>query len=89
MYGGLTMIKPIKTIGQEFLGAVAKDDEWYNRVLEEAGYGLPDSDKPKIQSQQQSEITGGILGHLTQMNQQPKQPVDNIFDALRSMADKK
>ena len=28
------MIKPIKTIGQEFLGAVAKDDEWYNRVLE-------------------------------------------------------
>ena len=82
------MTKPIKTIGQEFLEAVAKDDEWYNRVLEEAGYGLPDSDKPKVQPQQQPEITGGILGHLTQQNQQLKQPIDNIFDALRAMADK-
>ena len=83
------MIKPIKTIGQEFLGAVAKDDEWYKRVLEEAGYGLPDSDKPKVKSQQQQDITSGILGQLTQQNQKPKQPADNIFDALRSLADKK
>ena len=83
------MTKPIKTIGQEFLDAVAKDDEWYNRVLEEAGYGLPDSDKPKVKSQQQQDITSGILGQLTQQNQKPKQPADNIFDALRSLADKK
>ena len=83
------MTKPIKTIGQEFLGAVAKDDEWYKRVLEEAGYGLPDSDKPKVKSQQQQDITSGILGQLTQQNQKPKQPADNIFDALRSLADKK
>ena len=82
------MTKPIKTIGQEFLDAVAKDDEWYKRVLEEAGYGLPDGDKPKVQPQQKPEITGGILGHLTQQSQQPKQPIDNIFDALRAMADK-
>jgi hypothetical protein len=82
------MTKPIKTIGQEFLDAVAKDDEWYKRVLDEAGYGLPDSDKPKVQPQQKPEITGGILGHLTQQSQQPKQPIDNIFDALRAMADK-
>ena len=77
-----------KTIGQEFLDAVVKGDEWYKRVLEEAGYGLPDSDKPKTQPQQQKEITGGILGHLTQQNQQPQQPIDNIFDALRAMAEK-
>ena len=83
------MTKPIKTIGQEFLGAVAKDDEWYKRVLEEAGYGLPDGDKPKVQSQQQQDITGGILGQLTQQNQKPKQPIDNIFDALRGMTEKK
>jgi len=83
------MTKLIKTIGQEFLGAVAKDDDWYNRVLEEAGYGLPDGDKPKVQPQQQLKITGGILRHLTQQNQQPKQPIDNIFDALRALAEKR
>jgi len=47
-----------------------------------------DADKPKVQPQQKPEITGGILGHLTQQSQQPKQPIDNIFDALRAMADK-
>ena len=83
------MTKPIKTIGQEFLDAVAKDDDWYKRVLEEAGNGLPDSDKPKVHPQQRQEITGGLLGNLTQKNQQPTQPIDNIFDALRSMTEKK
>ena len=48
-----------------------------------------DADKPKVQPQQKPEITGGILGHLTQHNQQPKQPIDNIFDALRALAEKR
>ena len=41
---------------------------------DEAGYGLPDSDKPK------AEITTGLLGHLTQPK--PKRRIETLWDAL-------
>ena len=62
-----------KTLGEMLLsGDFAKSEETiidgkhWQQVLDEAGYGLPDSEKPT----------------------QPKQPIDNIFDALRRMNDK-
>ena len=59
------------------------DDQDWQRILDKAGYGLPDSDKPK------AEITTGLIERLTQQNQKPTQSIDNIFDALRSMTEKK
>ena len=55
-----------KTLGEMLLsGGFAKpqeqkaDDQDWRRILDEAGYGLPDGDKPK------AEIMTGLLGHLT------------------------
>jgi len=65
-----------KTLGEMLLsGDFAKPEETiidgkhWQQVLDEAGYGLPDCDKLKRQPQQQSDITGGLLGRLTQLNQ--------------------
>jgi len=84
-----------KTLGEMLLsGDFAKpvekktDDQDWQRILDEAGYGLPDNNKPK-QPQQQAQVTVGLLGHISGHNQEPKQPSDTIFDALRSMTDKK
>jgi hypothetical protein len=81
-----------KTLGEMLLsGDFAKTEEtiidgkYWQQVLDEAGYGFPDSDKP-TQPKQQQEITGGLLGNLIQQNPQTKQPIDSIFNALRSIA---
>ena len=54
-----------KTLGEMLLsGDFAKpqeqkvDDQDWQRILDEAGYGLPDSDKPK------TEIKTGLLAQL-------------------------
>ena len=36
----------------------------------------------------QAEFKGGLMEHLTQQVQKPLKPVDNIFEALRSMNEK-
>ena len=61
-----------KTLGEMLLrGDFAKSEETlidgkhWQQVLDEAGYGLPDCDKP-TELKKQKEITGGLLGHLTQ-----------------------
>ena len=70
-----------KTLGEMLLrGDFAKpveqqaDDQDWQRILDEAGYGLPDSDKPKV------EITTGLLGHLTQSK--PKKRIETLWDAI-------
>jgi hypothetical protein len=85
-----------KTLGEMLLsGDFAKSEETiidgkhWQQVLDEAGYGLPDCDKKKTQPQKQQEITGGLLGNLTQQNPQTKQPIDSIFNALRVIAKNK
>ena len=84
-----------KTLGEMLLsGDFAKPEETlidgkhWQQVLDEAGYGLPDCDKKKTQPKLQPDITGGLLGHLNQQNQQTKQLSDNIFDALRFVDEK-
>ena len=79
-----------KTLGEMLLsGDFAKPEEalidgkHWQQVLDEAGYGLPDCDKLKTQPQQQLHITGGLLGHLTQLNQQPHKPSNSVaLDSL-------
>ena len=85
-----------KTLGEMLLsGDFAKPEETiidgkhWQQVLDEASYGLPDYNKLKMQPQQQSDTTGGLLGHLTQPSHQSQKPIDNIFDALRLMTDAK
>ena len=72
-----------KTLGEMLLsGDFAKpqeqktDDQDWQRILDEAGYGLPDSDKPK------AEIATGLLGHLTKSK--PKKPIETLWDALEN-----
>ena len=71
-----------KTLGEMLLsGDFAKPEETiidgkhWQQVLDEAGYGLPDCDRP-TEPKQQTEITGGLLGQLTQQNQKQKQPIE-------------
>ena len=73
-----------KTLGEMLLsGGFAKpaeqnaDDQDWQRILDEAGYGLPDGDKPK------AELTTGLLGHLTQSK--PKKRIETLWDALDEM----
>ena len=70
-----------KTLGEMLLsGDFAKpaeknaDDQDWQRILDEAGYGLPDSDKSK------AEITTGLLGHLTQLKS--KKRIETLWDSL-------
>ena len=83
------MTTQYKTLAEMLLsGDFSKPEETiingkhWQQVLEEAGYGLPDCEKKKTQPQQQPDIVVGLLGHITKQNQQPIQPIDNIFDAL-------
>lgn len=50
------------------------DGKHWQQVLDEAGYGLPESDKPK------AEITTGPLWNLTQSK--PKKRIETLWDAL-------
>ena len=70
-----------RTLGEMLLsGDFAKlqeqktDDQDWQRILDEAGYGLPGSDKPK------AEITIGLLGYLAQSK--PKKRIETLWDAL-------
>ena len=63
-------------------------DQFGNYNLIDALRDNANNQNVELSSQDVVEVTDGLLGYLTQQNQKPKHPIDNIFDALRAMANK-